>query len=414
MNYEKKGGSKNFLTLVFQAFIISTLFSGVGFSFSQSASSFWKYPNVLLVFLVIVYSFAVLWTGKMRLNRIHLLVFLLLAIIAAGALVAIDALSFYNHLFAILRGTILVTIAPYFVRKLSDVVNAVNAMIFTGILGAISALFQEFWYLTAKVPIFGVSGDYDLITVAGTVFLRVSSFIADPNVFAIFLVVPIGFLLAKYQSKKISSLSFYGLFLLLISALVFTFSRGAFVGLSLFLAYIFLREPWYKRIWLGYASKKKLYLTVIFSGFSIVCGTIFYLRESAGDISTSMRALLLRESVQITLQHPIIGVGVGNIENYTDAGQTAHDLFIEISASAGLLALAVFVLIIGILFKQIKAINRRSAEIGEMLKNGVIIFIFSSLFLSTFTNILLWLLIGLINAAYLARLTQKNEPSPQN
>ena len=113
---------------------------------------------------------------------------------------------------------------------------------------------------------------------------------------------------------------------------------------------------------LGVAISTPHYLIRIKSLFS---GDI----KGSGDKgSLEARKELLRESIQLTLQHPVFGVGPGNFPVATEAWRVAHNTYTELSAEGGFPALILFVAILGLAFRNVRRVRktdqyRRSREI---------------------------------------------------
>ena len=64
--------------------------------------------------------------------------------------------------------------------------------------------------------------------------------------------------------------------------------------------------------------------------------------ESHGDSSLQARSHLLKESIKLTFQHPIFGVGPGNFPVVTGEWRVAHNTYTEFGAEAGIPALLLF------------------------------------------------------------------------
>ena len=85
---------------------------------------------------------------------------------------------------------------------------------------------------------------------------------------------------------------------------------------------------------------------------------------ASADMSGDERRLALQRSIRYTIEHPLLGLGLGNfeVESGTEAGQASswlgtHNSFTQLSSEAGLPALAVF---LALLFTTLK----RMSEIG--------------------------------------------------
>jgi len=384
-------------------FIVSLLFSGVGLNiFKASGVAFLKWPNIFLLLLIIDSLFLIFNKKKnLKLSIIHFLVFLFLILMFFNYYGAADKKSFFIDFLAVSRGIIFIFISVVLVQNFSEIKSLINTFLFTGVMGAISGLFQEIYFLLKNVAILGSSTYYTTVNLNGITFLRVTSFFSDPNVFATFLLIPIGIFLTELKFKEKTSAKFYICGFLLVSSFFFTFSRGGFLGLLLFSIIALIRFAFNNgKISKGYVPKKIFYIIPVFIIIILICFFVISLR-SVGDVSINMRILAIIESIKTTFQHPLLGIGLGNIKNYSSLSQTSHNLFLEISTTLGLIGLFLFFIILYFVFKYLKIIQYKETEVGKILENCLILFLFSSLFLSMLTNVLLWILIGLINVAYL-------------
>mgnify|MGYP001560172446 CR=1 FL=1 len=79
------------------------------------------------------------------------------------------------------------------------------------------------------------------------------------------------------------------------------------------------------------------------------------------ELSVKSRLGIWKSSFESILQHPLLGVGIGNYpvvlnEDISAAkkGASAHNLYLDIASEMGLLGLAAFLLIILSIFKKIR------------------------------------------------------------
>ncbi len=86
-------------------------------------------------------------------------------------------------------------------------------------------------------------------------------------------------------------------------------------------------------------------------------------------ISTpNYRRELLKESIRLSFQHPLFGVGPGNFPAATESWRVTHNTYTELSAEGGFPALILFVVILGLAFRNVRRVRktdqyRRSREI---------------------------------------------------
>lgn len=388
-----------------QLFIFSLLFSGVDLTLSgKNPGDPFSYPNLFL-FLFVGTGISFFFGGSrpLKITPVVWLSIIFSLLMFFGVFISIDKKAFIVYSSAILRGILFLIVVPLLIRSLKDAEKLVNSLFFLGIIGSLSAIFQEIIYLYKGIPIFGASNRTFIVNVNDVMVLRVSSFLSDPNVFAIYILVPLVILITKYESKQIKSLNFLISISLMLIALTLTFSRGALLGLMLFL---FLKYLLFRKI-----SIKGLFKFIsIFLGSSILIYIVLSAR-SIIDLSTNLRIQLIKENFSLLAEYPILGVGVGNIHLHSSLGQTSHNLFLEIAASMGLFSLFIFLVIIYFTFRELDVVGAHSKYLSSSLKNSLLIFLLSSIFLSMITNVLLWTLIALANLAYLLREQSSNNNS---
>jgi putative inorganic carbon (HCO3(-)) transporter len=105
---------------------------------------------------------------------------------------------------------------------------------------------------------------------------------------------------------------------------------------------------------LGVAISTPHYATRIQSLFS---GNI---EGSADKGSLEARKELLRQSIQLTLQHPVFGVGAGNFPVATEAWRVAHNTYTELSAEGGFPALILFLTFLVLAFRNVRRVRKTS------------------------------------------------------
>jgi len=88
---------------------------------------------------------------------------------------------------------------------------------------------------------------------------------------------------------------------------------------------------------------------------SIVEGRI----RGAGDHgSWEARRELLRESIILTIQHPLFGVGPGNFPSATETWRVTHNTYTELSSETGLPGLFLYVLFLALAFRNLHRIRK--------------------------------------------------------
>lgn len=183
---------------------------------------------------------------------------------------------------------------------------------------------------------------------------RVYATFGNPNIYAVFLLVALMFSLAlAVEKKQRAKKSLYAAAALLnLAALVLTWSRGAWVALlfGLFICLILqIKRHGGVIVSLLVVLPYALYLLpeALVSRFM----SIFNLSDS----TVLYRFSIWRSSAAMLKDHPWLGIGVGAdnfssvFSSYAEAGVTAphsHSLFLQIACEAGVIALAIFLLLL--------------------------------------------------------------------
>jgi O-antigen ligase len=161
-------------------------------------------------------------------------------------------------------------------------------------------------------------------------------------------------------------------------ALSKTGSREGMLGILMLLAIAFLR--------VSTASKVKMLLacTVMFAVILVVLPTDIRMRYTTwfGEVSyygpatmekrtigsTLARQAMLKDSIRVTLMHPLLGVGPGNFPVAQDklakargersSWKVTHNSYTEVSSEMGIPGLAIYLTFLYQIFKQLRAILR--------------------------------------------------------
>ena len=91
--------------------------------------------------------------------------------------------------------------------------------------------------------------------------------------------------------------------------------------------------------------------------------------SASAEESTEGRLFLLRESLVVTLENPVMGLGVNNFPYYTGSkikGENAwlgtHNLYTQISSEAGIPGLVLIILLFGTILRHAYAVSRETAR----------------------------------------------------
>ena len=215
---------------------------------------------------------------------------------------------------------------------------------------------------------------------------------------AINMVLPILLLLSRYETRRWMKLGLRATFFFGIFGSIFTYSRGAFLGLGLILTLIFVK------------SRAKFFLiplaiVVALFGKSLVpeqwlnrMGTIQTYEQ---DRSANMRLNAWRVSYQLALDNPIIGAGFRPFtpavylryspdEKWND-WQDAHSIYFQVLAEHGFTGLALYLALIASTLISLRRVKRRARgdpsrefhyQTAQMLEVSLLGFLVTGAFLS--------------------------------
>jgi O-antigen ligase len=222
---------------------------------------------------------------------------------------------------------------------------------------------------------------------------------------------------ARSPLKKL----FYGACTLLMTAgTIFTFSRGAFLGLLA--AVVVLGWKFGRRNKLVFFALFFLFLAffMIFAPGHYATRLLSIFDHSLDPVgSASARQALLLRSTYIMLRHPIIGVGLHNFPIYSFSGKLSHNSYTQVGAELGIPALVVYVMLMVTSLKTLGRIERETYEkrrrskyygLAIGLQASMVAYIVTSFFISVAFNWNLYYLVGF--AICLRRLYQTRELEP--
>ncbi len=405
---------KDIFIRVTQLFVFSLLFSGVGLDLSfKEPGAFLSYPNLMFLIFLSVSLFCFVNEGGLKPTVVLtlLLIFVLWAI--SGAYVAMDIKEYLKFYLAFGRGVAFVFFVNVLLQKYPSAVNRViNSFCLMCVCGAIFAIIQEIVFLAAGVPLWGADTRQNLVTFMSVNFLRVTSFMSDPNVFGVYMAVGLVGIAIKVMFKRprISWVLIMG-FGTILAALFLTFSRGAFLGIVMFL-FLCISIALTRVVILGKVSLFKMLLMTTAFCTTFLMGKYVFDRRALGDISIGKRFFALKEFGEIFTKSPILGAGLGNISMHSVYGQTSHNLLLEVFGSTGIVGGAIFIGILIFTYRETAVIKKVFPKEGMILQGFFLSILIVGIFLSLLSNVLLWVIIGLIDVLYNTCRSEISEYSP--
>lgn len=259
---------------------------------------------------------------------------------------------------------------------------------------------------------------------------RVLATFGNPTYFAAYLVLIIPLTFLVFLTCRCVIIG--GLYLLLMAlqhaCLLWTWSRGPWLGLiiGLFVGFavpilVYRREAFLKK----YGAKMAIGLGVLALVTFLVSAKGGLVERAASavrvdDPSNIQRALQWKAGWAVFKEHPVTGVGPGNLRVHmaekltpaffrtgiATASEHAHNEFIEIGAETGVVGLALFVIILGLSLYAAARVSLRDGQIPGfttwVLVGGVLGFLFCNMVgvamrYST-GAVYFWLFVGMIGA----------------
>lgn len=217
-----------------------------------------------------------------------------------------------------------------------------------------------------------------LVNLGGRTVMRAFAILPDPHIFAFYvgMIIPLLFALSQFSLPTLNQKSRWfrrdALVLILVLALtaeLFTFSRGGYVGLvcalGVMLALLLPRFSTEQKIF-WFIVTSVLGSLFLFLGGPVLMRfwSIFNLMEG----SNAARFLNWRQGWEIFSDHWMLGTGLGNYAyvlnpalSYRDPVY-AHNLYLDLGAEMGIAALGVYVLLITVTVWQLWLTFRRTTE----------------------------------------------------
>lgn len=141
--------------------------------------------------------------------------------------------------------------------------------------------------------------------------------------------------------------------------------------------------------------------------------------EDSGDKgSLDARRELLMESIRVTFQHPVFGVGPGNFQAITESWHVTHNTYTELSSETGLPGLGLFLAIIFLTFRSLKKVAQTVAYKNDpkvnlftnALRAGLTAYIIGAAFASTAYTLFPYFMVAYVSALY--KITTAPELTP--
>jgi hypothetical protein len=280
-----------------------------------------------------------------------------------------------------------------------------------------------------SAPVLALQGGYEFFQAVSRAgfdgYFRAGGWWPGPNEYA--LVMALVYLVSFYfldSEEKLLRRVGYMSQLCACAGILLSMSRG---GLIVFLIISLLgwRSFWRRKSYfiVSIATAAAIYLIVFANVFgvevfnSIPVERLFLSSDLEGSDISNGRIQAAIGGLLIYAQHPVAGVGFGNILVYADAlnyyKTYSHNMFIEIMAAGGTLPLLCYLFMLGYLWHTAKNAAGADCAMRRMLRHYVVVIITMSIFAHYLLLMKpLWILLALFPAS--AQYFRYNKLAPIN
>jgi O-antigen ligase len=224
-----------------------------------------------------------------------------------------------------------------------------------------------------------------LVNISGVTRMRAFGTFADPHIFSFFVSLcfftALGLLI--HEKSRFLKAAYFAGDLLMILAIGFSFSRGAYLGVAagalVFLIVYLAHSGHLKKVLLAGGAAALILLLFFLSPVFQRMTSVFNLKEG----SNVERMKNWSQATEIISDYPLFGIGLGNYSSVIDPTASerssiyAHNLFLDIAAETGILNGLVFV---GLILVSIWKNIRGKDMIGLGLAAGFVYFLVHGIF----------------------------------
>jgi len=159
------------------------------------------------------------------------------------------------------------------------------------------------------------------------------------------ITVPIAIGLFLQTRSLLQKIAYALCCLVMVTGIIFSYSRGAFLGLICVVATF---------VWMLFRRNRVIAVVLFFAVIALmlvlapgnyinrVVSIVDHSRDAAG--SAQQRQAVLLRSIFISARHPLLGVGMGNFPIYSIRNFVTHNSYTQVSSELGMPALVVYVM----------------------------------------------------------------------
>jgi len=388
--------------------------------------------SVILLLGVPLASLVVLRRGAIIFDRVFILMGVFLLALTASALVAVDKMIAISYIADYLvEGLILYLLVVNVVRDFATLRKVIWTMLMAGCLMGGVSLYQEVTH-TQNSNYGGMGqmgGLFSVDEVGGKKVLRQRSAgpIGEKNRYAQVLLVLLPLALLRFwgERSKILRGTAVGATLLILSGVLLTFSRGAFVGIVLIaMMMVYMRYVKMHQV-MAFSLLFVLVLLLLVPDFVIriqslrrVDSLFSDAGDSQADSSVRNRFAENLAALNVFLDHPLMGVGPGQFPVFYSTAYVnrlgivnqnrnlrAHNMYLELAAETGIPGILVFLMILCCitwpLWRMSRGWSREFPDLANMASSFVLSmvgYMATAIFLQLAFQRYFWILIALGSA----------------
>ncbi len=334
----------------------------------------------------------------------------------------------------LVEGLILYLLIINVVRDWPTLRKVIWTVLLAGVFMGSLTIFQEathttqsdYWGLAQRGGVFGIgqNGSTKIIRT------RAAGPVGEQNRYAqiMLVLIPLAVFRFRNEPSRILRVAALGSAVVIIGAIVLTFSRGAFVSLVALLLLM---------LGLHYIKRSYVFAAFVLGSIVVVAGepdyltrlsslgrvgAIFNMSENARpdtDISALRRFAGNLASLEVWMDYPVLGVGPGLYARYyatpavnrlglvlQERNFPSHNLYLEMAAETGIIGLTCFMAIIVQLVirlwrkrKQLAGKDSEASDLATAFFLSIIAYLVSGIFLHLAYPRYFWLLIALATVA---------------
>ncbi|MEO8433449.1 MAG: O-antigen ligase family protein [Pyrinomonadaceae bacterium] len=210
-------------------------------------------------------------------------------------------------------------------------------------------------FVTLAVSIWlslGAVNDYrlGLMTVEGyRVGGRGGGIFGNPNDMALHLVTvfPVAIALCFATRRTVLKMLFGAAALLMLAAVVLTYSRGGFIGLLVASAFLAWKIGHRHRFSIAVVGLVLLLILLALAPDNYAARLASIFVPSLDPVgSADMRREILFRSISTAIRHPLLGIGMGNFHNVSIRELVSHNAYTQVASEMGIAALITYTMFI--------------------------------------------------------------------